>query len=105
MTSNSDYKTRLVARRDQLDRRLHSIEGELDAPAPADWEERATEREGDEVLESMGLSAQQEMRMILAALDRIETGEFGFCTKCGSKIAEARLQIVPATPFCATCAT
>ena len=39
-----------------------------------------------------------------SALRRIEEGEYGYCTVCGSEIAAERLDIVPATPFCATCA-
>lgn len=105
MTAIAERKAKLEARRDFIESQLDRIEGELDTPAPADWEDRATEREGDEVLETMGVSSQQELRMILAALDRIQTGEYGFCTKCGAEIASARLDIVPATPFCASCAT
>ncbi len=61
----------------------------------------ATEREGDEVLEDLGQSAQTELRMIEAALVRIEEGEYGYCVTCGEKISEERLDLIPATPFCA----
>jgi RNA polymerase-binding transcription factor DksA len=53
----------------------------------------------------MGLSAQQELRMIEGALHRIEEGEYGFCTKCGAPIGEERLNVLPYTPFCRNCAT
>jgi RNA polymerase-binding transcription factor DksA len=56
------------------------------------------------VLEDLGQSAQTELRMIDAAMARIEEGEYGYCTKCGDKIAEDRLDLLPATPFCANCA-
>ena len=62
------------------------------------------ERESDEVLEDLGLSAQHEMRMIDAALRRVEDGEYGYCVKCGAQIAEERLDVLPATPFCRDCA-
>ena len=39
-----------------------------------------------------------------AALDRIESGEYGRCRACGSGIAEARLDAVPATETCRECA-
>ncbi|MDE3079488.1 MAG: TraR/DksA C4-type zinc finger protein, partial [Paracoccaceae bacterium] len=69
-----------------------------------DWEELATEREGDEVLETMGLSGQIEIRMIKAALARIDAEDYGHCVTCGEKIADARLDLLPYTPFCSKCA-
>jgi RNA polymerase-binding transcription factor DksA len=37
-------------------------------------------------------------------LDRIQAGTFGICVKCGKPIAERRLDAVPHTPFCQSCA-
>ena len=98
-------KAQLLARLGDLNDRLSSIETELDSHHNPDWEELATEREGDEVLETMGVSGQHEIRMIEAALHRIEAGEYGYCVKCGAQIGEARLDAVPYTPFCLSCAT
>ena len=61
-------------------------------------------READEVLEGMGVSGQQEIRMIQAALARMDAGEYGVCTKCGIEIAPERLDVLPFTPFCSKCA-
>lgn len=104
MTSIATRKSQLEARLADLKGRLVEIEHELDSHQSKDWEELATEREGDEVLESMGVSGQQEIRMIEAALTRIAQGEYGFCTKCGSEIGQERLDAVPYTPFCRACA-
>lgn len=84
--------------------RIGRIESELDTHEAKDFEEMATEREGDEVLEDLGASAQHELRMIEAALKRIAAGEYGTCTRCGEPIGEERLDLLPATPFCAVCA-
>lgn len=104
--------TDLDARRAQLEKRLgtltarlRDIELELDSHQSKDWEEMATEREGDEVLEGLGVSGQAEIEKIKAALARMDAGEYGHCMTCGNTIAEARLDIVPFTPFCARCAT
>ncbi|MCB2111192.1 MAG: TraR/DksA family transcriptional regulator [Defluviimonas sp.] len=94
----------LEARKAFLTRRIAGIGDELDSHDAKDWEEMATEREGDEVLEDLGQSAQAEIRMIDAALERVEEGEYGFCVTCGERIAEERLDLVPATPFCRDCA-
>lgn len=104
MTSTTPRKAQLEARLADLTARLTTIGGELDDHNSRDWEELATEREGDEVLETMGNSGKQEIRMIEAALKRIAEGEYGYCTTCGAEIPAARLDLLPYTPFCSTCA-
>ncbi len=105
MTSVTKRRTELEARRAQLLERLEGIEAELDSHTAKDWEESATEHEDDEVLEGIGLSGQQELRMIDAALQRVEAGEYGICVKCGAEIGEDRLAVLPYTPFCRSCAS
>jgi RNA polymerase-binding transcription factor DksA len=100
----SERQNQLESRLAQLQERLTGIEAELDSHDSRDWEDLATERETDEVLEGIGLSGQQEIRMIEAALRRIAEGEYGHCVKCGAGIAEERLDVVPFTPFCRACA-
>jgi len=97
-------KAELLARAAALRSRMTGIEAELVSHDTRDWEELATEREGDEVLEGMGLEAQVELRAITAALGRIEAGDYGFCQTCGNAIVEARLDVLPFTPFCKECA-
>lgn len=88
----------------ELDSRLHEIEDELESHNSRDWEELALEREEDEVLESMGTSGQAEIAKINAALKRMDEGEYGFCVQCGKEISDERLDVVPYTPFCRSCA-
>jgi RNA polymerase-binding transcription factor DksA len=102
-TTDTRRKT-LLHRLAELDSRLHAIETELDQPHTADWDDRAIETEGDEVLERLGQSGQEEIRSIMAALGRIKAGEYGDCVTCGNRISEERLDVLPATPFCKTCA-
>lgn len=97
-------RSKLIDLRTDLTARLASIETELESHQNPDWEDLATEREDDEVLEARGLSGQQELRQIDAALQRIADGTYGMCAKCGSDIDGARLATLPATPFCRTCA-
>ncbi|MBX9960009.1 MAG: TraR/DksA family transcriptional regulator [Burkholderiaceae bacterium] len=44
-----------------------------------------------------------ELDAIDAALQRIETGDYGVCTDCGTEIPDARLQAAPETPRCIVC--
>lgn len=104
MKSVAERKAELVARQADLNARIAGIGEELDSHEAKDWEEMATEREADEVLEDLGQSAQAELRMIEAALARIDEDEYGYCVQCGDRIAEERLDLLPATPFCRSCA-
>lgn len=45
-----------------------------------------------------------EVQRIGAALLRIETGDFGYCTSCGNDIELKRLANDPAVPLCLACA-
>lgn len=104
MPDTGKYRDLLMTRLGELDKRLHSIEHDLDAPKSADWEELAVEREDDEVLEHLGASAQEEIARIRAALARIRDGSFGICVKCGEAILPERLDVLPETPLCRHCA-
>lgn len=105
MKSDEIRKSELEARRAFLTSRMEQIEQELDQHEEKDWEELAIERENDEVLEDLGLSAQTELRMIDAALKRLAEGEYGFCVTCGERVSEERLDVLPGTPFCRDHAT
>jgi RNA polymerase-binding transcription factor DksA len=105
MVSVEKRKAKLEERLSYLDARLHAIDDELDSHQSRDWEELAVERESDEVLEQLGISGTQEIQMIKAALSRVADGSYGECTKCGARISDARLDVLPFTPFCKNCAT
>lgn len=105
MKTLQERKTELEARRAELLLRINELEQELESHDSKDWEELATEREGDEVLEQIGMSASAEIIKIDAALRRIETDEYGLCVKCGAEISPKRLDMLPFTPFCRNCAT
>ena len=42
---------------------------------------------------------------IKAALERMDQGEYGYCTDCGEDIALKRLQLDPTVPTCISCAS
>lgn len=45
-----------------------------------------------------------ELKQIAAALRRIDSGDYGYCTECDEPIIEARLRFNPAVPLCIHCA-
>ncbi|MDO9637318.1 MAG: TraR/DksA C4-type zinc finger protein [Pseudotabrizicola sp.] len=102
--SLQDRRTELLERMAILAVRMEEIGTELESHNNPDWSDLATEREADEVLEGIGLSAQAEIRAIEAALQRVGGGKYGTCTRCGADIGEDRLDLLPFTPFCRDCA-
>ncbi|MCB1358373.1 MAG: TraR/DksA family transcriptional regulator [Maritimibacter sp.] len=104
MVDTAKYREVLETRLAELQDRLQEIDEALDSHQSKDWEELATEREGDEVLEQMGSSGKVEISRIKAALARMDEDEFGYCVSCGDEIASERLDVVPHTPFCRNCA-
>ena len=97
-------KEALLKRRADLTEAMADIEDKLDDPMPKDWEDRASERQGDEVLEALGNADLEEVRRIDAALDRIAAGTYGTCSKCGDPISDERLVAVPTAALCRNCA-
>ena len=104
MADHTHHQKTLEKRLAELTRRLSIVEDELEKPSDQDAEERALEREGDEVLEGLGTAGLKEVRMIEAALDRIRDGSFGVCVSCGDPISDERLSVLPHAPRCRNCA-
>ncbi len=104
MGKDAAFRAVLEKRMSELEQRLQEIREELDSHMSKDWEELATERETDEVLEHEGTLGQEEIAKINAAFARMDEGEFGYCVKCGDEISDERLEVVPHTPFCRKCA-
>lgn len=47
----------------------------------------------------------EEVKMIAAALARIETEDYGYCLQCDEPIAPKRLELNPTVPTCIKCAS
>ncbi len=101
----NDFKKKLTALKQEVTHRINSIDRDIRHEGmSADWSEQASERENDEVLESLGISSEQELVMIKFALHRIENGTYFQCDECGEDIPTARLELLPFTAHCVNCA-
>ncbi len=99
------FKNRLLLLKEELLKRINAIDKDIRHEGmSADWEEQATERENDEVLELLGNASEDELAMINAALKRIDTGEYFECSECGAEIPQSRLELLPFTTHCVSCA-
>lgn len=104
MLGDNDVRAQLQERLDVLLKRVGEIGSDLRRPADRDWQERATENENDEVLETLDESSRAEVTQVRAALSRLEAGTYGMCATCGAAIGEARIAAMPSATTCVDCA-
>lgn len=102
---NSQAKTQLESRKQELTRRIEAIQKDLQKAHSADWAEQVTERENDEVLQGIAAESKASLQRINAALQRMEDGLYGICSSCEEPIGEKRLEAFPETDRCIRCAT
>ena len=99
------FKQKLTTLKAEISQRINAIDKDIKhEDMSSDWTEQATERENDEVLESLGNASEQELAMINQALQRIDSGDYFSCSACGENIPEPRLQSLPFTTHCVNCA-
>jgi RNA polymerase-binding protein DksA len=77
-----------------------SMEDEVPETGIADTGTVTLDRELDYSLEE---NATRVLHEIDAALERIEAGTYGTCTRCGKKIDEERLEAMPYATLCIDC--
>jgi RNA polymerase-binding transcription factor DksA len=107
MAEQHTLREQLLARLAHLERRLQKVETDRRRGTNAleqDWEEQATIRQNDEVLDELAEEEQQQIQAIRAALTRIAAGTYGQCSTCGELIAAKRLEALPYATQCVTCA-
>ena len=61
--------------------------------------------QGQAMAQATERNRERESARILAALKRIEDGEYGYCTTCGEEIAPKRLEADPTISTCIRCAS
>jgi DnaK suppressor protein len=99
-------QTEAVERRRRLDADLRSVlesstdvatDDEHDPEGPTIAYERSR-------LSALIAQADDQLVEVRAALNRLATGSYGLCERCGDRIAAARLEALPATRTCRACA-
>ncbi len=107
MLDESRVASELQRELDELRARARRIGAHLrgDEEIPKDWEELATHRENDEVVEALDAITRQRMREIEHALARIAVGEWRRCRVCGGAIEKNRLHAIPTADTCIRCAS
>ncbi len=100
--------------RTALTTRLDSLAAEEAATKPdravVDLDQQAVGRlsrmdalQNQAMAEAQSRRRQAERQRVLAALKRLDEGEYGYCLECGDQIAAERLALDPAIALCADC--
>jgi len=107
MSNVDEFRSRLQDMQAELERRLHAITQDVrneTNPVSRDSGEQSLERENDEVIDALGNSAREELKLIKKALCRLDNGDYFSCEVCGEEIGEHRLRSIPYTTHCVSCA-
>lgn len=112
-TGSEDLRFRLSEMRRATLQRAASLEKSFDDIVEAAGDV-ATDDEHDPEGHTIAWERQQvaallgQARSALATIEqaerRLDDGRYGICTACGMEISAERLDALPATPTCATCA-
>ena len=110
------FRELLDERRREL---LHEI-GELDPSSSGDengprgrehggveegMSDQATETALREQDQAIQIGLQGSLEQVESALTRLDDGSYGRCTRCSADIPAERLEILPQTAYCITCAS
>lgn len=104
MTAYAKLRKRLEKKKGELNARLERITANLRRGFEADSKEMAKQLEDSEVVDALGNEARSEIAKINAALQRMESGDFGSCVMCGEEINIGRLEAYPYADECIDCA-
>ncbi len=98
---------RLESLRDELiDRadRYKAHKARLEQPLDRDLEDQAIELENEDVIDALEQEAEEELRQVVHALKRVQSGEGDTCEQCGEPIDPRRIEALPYAVLCLECA-
>ncbi len=104
----SDYDAiieKLRIKKAELENRLNKVESSMRKTYAKDSQEQSIERENDEVVEALDENIRTELNQINTALARVEKNQYGICAVCDDPIPVARLEALPYTDRCVSCAS
>ena len=70
---------------------------------PKDLADIASDDIDRKMIEAIGAQDLKRLKLIDAALTRIQQGKYGLCMKCGKRIPQDRLEAIPYALMCVAC--
>ncbi len=86
-------------------RDAHAASRELGQDGVPDIGDMSANTYSRDVLLNLSETQQQTVRDIDAALERIDSGNYGICMRCEEEIAPRRLDVRPFSRYCIDCKT
>jgi DnaK suppressor protein len=102
---SAEFREQLEQQKIELSERVSKIRADIGRGLDANSIEQATQLENSEVLNALVQEGEQELAQVKSALLRIDDGTFGACTACGEMISDERLNALPYSSECISCAS
>lgn len=105
--STGEIREQLLRRRAEIMSSINNLGkhvGHREEALDSNPQERAFEIENLDVLFAIDSATRLEFRQINDAIERIEIGHYGLCSKCGAAISPERLAVLPYVDTCISCA-
>ncbi len=100
-------RRKLLEQKQELLTRAAKVHADItrsSGPLEKDFAEQVVQLENDAVLAGIGEATAAELAQINRALAQLDQGTYGVCSHCGQPISERRLQALPYSDRCITCA-
>jgi DnaK suppressor protein len=100
------YRKTLLEQKEKIVRTLsefYNESKEVETDIAQDVVDKAESSYTKEFLLSLSDAEREQLRLLDAALHRLETSGFGLCQMCGKPIGKKRLNALPWTPYCINC--
>ncbi len=107
MLNTNKIRTGLLSKREELEERVNKLKKDIhhrDEPLDPDFAEQVVEQENLDVLYALDGESRHELQLINKALVRLDNDEYDICNQCGDTIAHERLNAIPYTITCISCA-
>ncbi len=105
-------KKALMAERERLGREIADLDADLsesleDSSEESPYDQHMAETAAVTLDREIDLTLEENARAAISQIDRalqkLETGTYGSCDKCGSPISEERLKVAPFATLCIEC--
>jgi DnaK suppressor protein len=106
-TGFDDIRRKLEQQKQELMVRAAKVRADItrsSGPLDKDFAEQVVQMENDAVLAGIGEATAAELAQINRALAQLDAGSYGVCSNCGQTIDARRLQALPYSDRCITCA-
>ncbi len=107
MNDHEAIRQQLLAQKQELLHRAAKVRADItrsSGPLDKDFAEQVVQMENDAVLAGISEATAAELAQIGRALVQLDQGSYGRCSRCGEVIDARRLQALPYSDRCISCA-